>query len=61
MVFKYQHKKQEDKFQHSIKYSPEITLNDFEVALCHHYWMELRQNLQSVSFLSLFEWDVFFF
>ena len=51
--------KKQDKFQYSIKDSPEITLNDFKVALHPYYWMELRQNLQSVSFPSLFEWDVF--
>ena len=45
MVYKYQHKKQEDKVQHSIKDSPEITLNDFQAALHPHYWIELRQNV----------------
>ena len=55
MAYKYQHiKKQEDKFRHSIKDRPEITLKDFEVALHPYNWMELRLNLQSVFLNGVF-------
>ena len=58
----YLHKKiQENELQHSITNWPEIKLKDFEEALQPHYWMELTQNLQSILFLSLFEFGIFLF